>query len=366
MTHAAAVRALHDSPHRGVFYITGGGAFLLADLLAAPGASATVLDAAVPYSPAALGALLGGTPERACCAPTARDLAMCAYMRARALNAGEQGFGFGMTASLATLRPKRGEHRAHFALQTADATHTWTLPLAKGARTRNEEERFVADAALDALAEALGVQPVGPAAGSDTTWTHEAAHADAALQALLAGERDAVGAGRPRAIFPGAFSPLHEGHRRIAALASARLDTPVTFEICIRNVDKPPLNFHDMLARRKQFGQPAPWFTNAATFVEKARLFGPVVFVVGADTLARIAQAKYYPAGGLDSAIAELAELGCRFLVFGRMQAGRFVTLDDLALPAPLKALCDGVSEADYRCDLSSTALRARGDSLAL
>ena len=65
-------------------------------------------------------------------------------------------------------------------------------------------------------------------------------------------------------------------------------------------------------------------------------------------------------------AIAELARSGCRFLVFGRAEAGRFVTLEDLSLPPALSALCEGVGEADYRCDVSSTALRTGGASLTL
>ena len=362
----AIVRALHDGPHRGVLHITGGGAGLLSTLLGLPGASATVLDAAVPYSAAALAELLGAAPEQSCSAATARDLAMGAYVRAQALGAGEHGFGFGLTASLATLRRKRGEHRAHFALQTSGATHTWSLTLAKGACERSEEERLVADAALAALGEALLGRSQMPALRPDETISHNVARADADLRALLAGQRDAVGVGQPRAVFPGAFNPLHDGHRQMASLAGIRLNAAVAFEICIRNVDKPPLNFHDMMTRRKQFGREPPWFTNAATFVEKARLFAPVWFVVGADTLSRIADPKYYRTGGLAEAVAELAGLGCRFLVFGRARAGRFVTLEDLALPPALNALCEGVGEADYRCDVSSTALRAGGASLAL
>ena len=56
------ITALHASPHYGSFVFAGGGAQLLAALLAVPGASATVADARVPYAPAAMAQYLGGTP----------------------------------------------------------------------------------------------------------------------------------------------------------------------------------------------------------------------------------------------------------------------------------------------------------------
>ena len=52
-------RVLHQSPWQGVLHITGGGASLLTDMLSTPGASATVLEAKVPYAGAALADLLG-------------------------------------------------------------------------------------------------------------------------------------------------------------------------------------------------------------------------------------------------------------------------------------------------------------------
>ena len=58
------------------------------------------------------------------------------------------------------------------------------------------------------------------------------------------------------------------------------------------------------------------------------------------------------------AAIAAIADHGCRFLVFGRMVAGRFSSLRELDLPAPLRALCDEVPESDFRDDITSTELR--------
>ena len=359
MTDEAVVRALHESPARGVFAVTGGGSLLLSDLLGVPGASGTVVYGAVPYAASALAAFIGGTPDSACSAGTARDLAMRCFLQASELDPGPDRFGFALTASLATTRAKAGEHRAHLAMQTSSVTRTWSLHLAKGARTRAEEERLVADVALHVLADACGITNDRPALTGGETLETDIARGDAPCQELLAGTRQVVGDARPRALFPGAFHPLHDGHRRMAQVAEKRLGVPVTFELSIHNVDKPPLNFHDLRERGAQFDADALCLTNTATFVEKARTFGAVTFVVGADTMRRIADPKYYPAGDMTEALDEIASQGCRFLVFGRSDGGGFVTLDDLDLPHGLGGRCEGVSEAAYRVDLSSTGIRA-------
>ena len=368
MTDEAAVRALHERPERGVFAVSGGGSLLLSDLITVPGASGTVVYGAVPYARAALAAFIGAEPDAACSPATARDLAMRCFLQAGALDPGPDRFGFAITASLATNRQKAGAHRAHLAMQTPSATRTWSLHLAKGARSRAEEERVLADVALHVLTDSCGVTAPMPARmparmpalmDSETLDT-DVASGDAAWQGLLAGERQVVGDPSPRALFPGAFHPLHDGHRRMAQLAAERLGVPVIHEISIHNVDKPPLNFHDMRERAAQFEANGLCFTNTATFVEKARVFGGVTFVVGADTTRRIADPKYYPDGTVSEALDEIAGQGCRFLVFGRSDGDRFVTLDDLDLPPGLRGLCEGVSEADYRIDLSSTEIRER------
>ena len=363
-TRIDIARGLHDQPHRGVIYVTGGGSLVLSDLLQVPGASATLVEAGIPYAQASLAALLGAPPERACSAGTARDLAMCAFLRAKQLAPGSEAFGFAITASLSSTRPKRGEHRAYCALQTSARTHTTWLRLAKGERSREGEERLLGDVALVALADAFGIGHPGMELTDGDTLQAHVAEGDPETQELLSGARSAVGAGAPKAILPGAFNPLHGGHRRMAAAAATRLGEPVAYEICIRNVDKPPLNFRDIDARREQFNESEDvWLTNASTFVEKARVFGGVTFVVGADTMCRIADAKYYENGDVNAAVDELAEIGCRFLVFGRAlgreEGDRFVTLDDLKLPDRLRALSEGLSEAEFRSDVSSTALRA-------
>jgi hypothetical protein len=365
MSFAAALNA---SPHRGVFAVTGGGSLLLSDLLTEPGASATVLEARVPYHERALAEFIGAQGGQAASLETACAMGMAAFERARALAGADDVFGFALTASLATRTPKRGTHRVHAALQTLDATRAFSLALEKDARTRRQEEELCRDLAVFALGHLLR-ESYGPPAGLLTGERIETATASAppAWQDLLAGRVAVVArpdsAAWPRALLPGAFNPLHDGHRAMARHAEHVLGTTVAFELCTRNVDKPPLDYLTVRHRLSQFEPDTPvWLTRAATFVEKARRFPGATFVVGTDTLARIAAPRYY--GGdrdaRDQAVTEMRERGAGFLVFGRRLGDRFVVLEDLELPGALQALCTGVPESEFRDDVSSTALRTR------
>ncbi len=169
----------------------------------------------------------------------------------------------------------------------------------------------------------------------------------------------------PKAVFPGAFNPLHDGHRRIVEASAKILDIPTEFELSVSNVDKPPLGRREVAWRVSQVpAEQAVWVTHAATFVEKARLFPKCVFVVGADTIARIADARYYgdDLARREVAIDDIARQGCRFLVFGRLLGDGFRTLADLPLPERLRDLSEEVLAHQFRVDISSTGLRLRGD----
>jgi nicotinic acid mononucleotide adenylyltransferase len=170
---------------------------------------------------------------------------------------------------------------------------------------------------------------------------------------------------KPKAVFPGAFNPLHEGHCRIAEASAEILNTPIEFELSVSNVDKPPLSRHEV-ARRVDLVPPEQtvWVTHAATFAEKARLFPECVFVVGADTITRIADARYYGdhLSLRDIAIDDIARHGCRFLVFGRLLDDGFHTLSDLPLPERLRSISQEVPAHQFRVDISSTEVRLRRD----
>ena len=87
-------------------------------------------------------------------------MANAAHDRAREL-AGEGSApiaGVACTATIATDRPKRGDHRAHVACRRGDSVLCYSLTLTKGARDRDGEEEVVSRLILRALEEACGLE----------------------------------------------------------------------------------------------------------------------------------------------------------------------------------------------------------------
>ena len=155
------ITQIHATPTMAVLVVTGGGTQAIADLLAVPGASRTVLEALIPYCDKSLLEFLGASPTQAVSIETAAALAQQAYQRACSLREAEEipVVGLSCTATLVTDRPKKGDHRAHVGLCTSEDTQVFSLTLQKGARDRIGEERLVSDLLVQVLALACGVIP---------------------------------------------------------------------------------------------------------------------------------------------------------------------------------------------------------------
>ncbi len=373
------ITQIHQQHQPAVLVVTGGGASAIAELLAVPGASRTILDAQVPYSSEALIAWLGRRPDQFCDERTALAMASVAAYRAGQLLAKEatasdiaRPFGISCTASLASDRPKRGDHRCFIALQSDTMTASYALTLKKGARSRAEEEALVGQLIVRSLAAALGLTnlPDIPLRPTEIIQTQFQAATESlsnvwkgAAQCVWSwpdGSFAAMPPVAPQGLLCGAFDPLHCGHEELRRTAERRLGGLVAYEISVTNVDKPPLDFLTIERRRRQFQDVPLALTNAPRFWQKAQIYPGVTFVVGSDTAIRIMDAKYYggDADALRRALQQIRQTGCRFLVATRALDGRVLALPDLKVPDFAKDLFEEIPEAEFRVDISSTDLR--------
>ncbi|MEM7001650.1 MAG: hypothetical protein AAF529_12755 [Pseudomonadota bacterium] len=344
----------HNSPWRGVYFVTGGGTSFIHELMGTPGASASVLEVQIPYAEEALAELLGRAPEQAAANSTARLLAMAAFQRAQSIRPDASNFGLGCTASLATNRVKRGQHRAHWAIQTGATSAAFSVEFSA---TREIEEQQLNDLLWQSVDHVLNGAPATQ--GLSEYQVHSP---DPSISALLGTvpQRVCTAVDDGLLLLPGSFNPIHEGHKEMLRVGEQLTGQRGALEIAIRNADKPALDFVSLRERLATLADFPVWLTNTPTYAAKARLFPGATFLLGVDTLTRIAELRFYqndPAL-LDAALQTFVDAEISFLVFGRKVQEQFLTLDALALPEILANRCRAVPDSMFRNDISSTALR--------
>lgn len=349
---------------------TAGGS-AVSRLLEVAGASTTLLQLTIPYAAAALQDLLQHTPDQYCSAETALAMACVSYHFGVQLENGhaDDVVGVGATASLVSDRPKRGEHRCFVATQTSESTRLASVVLSKGQRNRAEEDRIVGDLILDAMGAVAGIanRPTVPLTDQDHI-TVESATCPPGLQSVWRDSQQSIcrlpdsqfvdrPEPLPMGMLCGSFNPRHPGHDALKATAERKLNGPVYFELTIRNADKPPLDFLTLQRRCDQFNDVPLLLTSVPTFAERARQFPSTVFIVGIDTAVRIVDPRFYGSEqSMHEALAQFRAHGCRFLVAGRIDGDRFVTLSDFNLESEFADLFEELP--DFRMDISSTELR--------
>jgi len=374
------IESIHQSPYRCVLALTGGGTTAAAALLEVPGGSRTILEVIVPYGENALLDFLGRRPEQFCSSETSAAMARRAHERACWLAPGVPVVGLGCTASLATDRPKHGEHRLHVGCCRGSTLCTYSLVLTKNARDRAAEEDILDRVILKALAGALQIEehldiPLLQGeeiqvdhAGTDFPRSLFSSKSEVVYVSIDGQWRTRSGETTIAAVLPGSFNPIHDGHWQLAAVAERLLGSPVVFELSIDNPDKPSLPEEEVRRRLAQFAWRAPAvLTRAPIFADKARLCAGATFIIGVDTAVRIIAPRYYAGeAALAAAMKDIRAHGCRFLVGGRVDpGGEYQGLEDIAVPAEFRDLFSGIPEGAFRVDLSSSTLRAKDQHAA-
>lgn len=375
----SVIEKIHATPNKAVIAVAGAGSQAMAWLLGVSGASRTILETIVPYGRLSMIDLLGNEPEQYVSAMTAQDMAKAAYQRGMRLREDDSPVtGVACTATIATDRTKRGEHRAFIATWDDNQLRQYDLVLEKGARDRAGEEELVSRFLLQTLAQSFEVEvelPLGLTGNENPQ--HDSVLHPSPVQRLITGEIVSLTVhsdGRmvpdehfdkcaPRVLFPGSFSPLHHGHLTLAQVVSKMLNAEVILEISVTNVDKPPLDETEILKRVGQFlGNGKVLLSRAETFHKKSQLFPGSTFVVGWDTAVRLVDPKYYNGNetSMLTALAEMWASGCRFLVAGRVDGNRFKGLSEVPVPQGFHPIFQAIPESGFRVDVSSTELRER------
>lgn len=336
MSEAPFIEALCEQQALVHVVCSGAGTELQRYLWETPGASEWLSGASFPYAQKETDEFLGFTPDSYCSEKTAIQLAATAYMRAFVFG-GKNAVGISVTASVASVKEHRGDHRVHACVVTNDKCLVGTLVLPKGVgfARRFHDDEAASQFGLSILAAALDIKeditpilqllkPVSDVELRDIIMEHP--------MFLRSGQRTKDTAeieSQYIAIMPGAYNPPHAAHFQIASLAATRWHNRVLHQITIDSPHKPTLRAQDILQRAKMLkGHDAIFTLGDPLYIQKAKAFPGCPIVLGTDALVRMLDPKWGPEIG--PMLDEFARLSTRFIIADRIVDGKLTTYEDI------------------------------------
>ena len=343
---------------------TGAGAGLQKELWEVCGSSAYLSGASFPYAPEEQEEILGFMPTKFCSKEAAIDLASAAYMKAFQFGK-KSPVGIGITASVATDKPHRGEHCFYTSVITNDKVLVDCFSVLKGSGTekRHEDGAKVDFDSLFMMLDVLGL----------VTGTYSKQYEDATeIARTRFFERPFFSADGKRhatiedtgqyGLLSGSFNPPHEGHFGMANAFIHEHRYKVLFEMPDNPPHKAALSIQDLLKRAKMFKGRDRIFTHAPMFIDKIRAFPGMPLIVGSDTLDRLLDPKWgINIDDLINAIYNSADL----FVAKRMVDGKLLSVEDVF--AKYKGILDAgaimllsslIHDLPGQWDISSTEIR--------
>lgn len=326
---------------------TGAGSTIQSKLWSTAGCSDYLSGASFPYATEETEEILGFTPDSFCSEDTAIDLASAAYMKAFRFKSGKNTVGVGVTASVASTREHRGDHRVHVCIISDDkvVTNTFILPKGVGNQQRGIDDVIVEDFVIYNLMTTLM-----PDIAFHTTNQFSNVPQDASAKAVerfmlrpffnVDGSRkDAnhISNLGPIGMISGAFNPPHQGHFGMADAFQKSKKKPVVFEVSVTAPHKTALTVQEMLQRAKMLkGKRRVFTADVPLYYDKNKAFNKVSFIIGADALQRILDPVWLPSNFstvplfIDDFSRTKINNKNNFFVFSRIVNGKLLTCYNL------------------------------------
>lgn len=342
---------------------TGAGAGAQDLIWSTPGCSSYFAGATFPYGDDQLEEFIGYRPDKFVSPDVAIEMAMKAYQCAWRGPA-DDAVGIGCTAAVATNRLRKGDYVAYVASVSNKGVDLYTslLQPETGAFYRIKQGNIV-----DRLITQIISEHSVP---DDCNYVDEASskarlllktrpyidrnchkHNQSVFESqVVNGPTDSSDLVK-RAIFPGAFNPVHFGHIEIAKRTGA------VFNIEISPPHKGPLSVCDILQRLKLLrGHDVLLSDGLPLYLDKSNAFRNHSLVMGADAFIRMLD----PVWGVNpiDILNQMSQNNTRIYVFGREVDGKFVSATDAISLVPESATCYDLVPIDGQFNVSSSQIR--------